>query len=196
MALNLTVYLRAKSARWLKQESRAGSTIHFRLTRIQKRTLRALGVATNHRSKPSLMFAGSRYTVATMRINVFSELECIAPWIAGSLLALLCSCANASPTPGRSADGGTPNDAGACFSCEGRWICGGDVTYISLVPEADGCHLSGLPGRKLIDPDGTIREGMEIVGNARGLGARVTVERLDGSVWLHCAGGGGCNGAR
>ena len=84
------------------------------------------------------------------------------------------------------------NDSSAqCFACVGYWICGGDVTQIDLVPEADGCLLRGLPGRNLISPDGTITANEVVVGRAQGSGARVHVAYPDGSQWLLCAGGGG-----
>jgi len=82
--------------------------------------------------------------------------------------------------------------ARACFPCESYWICGGDVTRIDLKPEADGCYLSGLPGRNLLSPDGTIIADGEVVGKATGTGARVTVTYPDGTQWLYCAGAGGC----
>lgn len=80
----------------------------------------------------------------------------------------------------------------ACFPCEGSWSCGGDVTRVDLTPEADGCYLSGLPGRNLLSPDGTITADGAVVGIAKGTGARVTVAHPDGSQWLFCAGAGGC----
>jgi len=79
-----------------------------------------------------------------------------------------------------------------CFPCEGYWTCGGDVTRIDLKPEADGCYLSGLPGRNLLSPDGTITAGGGVVGMATGSGARVQVAHPDGTQWLFCAGAGGC----
>jgi hypothetical protein len=86
----------------------------------------------------------------------------------------------------------TTDPAVGCFSCEGYWICGGDTNRITLSPEADGCHLSELPGRNLLAPDGTITEGGAVVGHATGSGARVQVLHADGSRWLFCAGSGGC----
>jgi hypothetical protein len=83
----------------------------------------------------------------------------------------------------------------ACFPCEGDWSCagdGGDVTRIYLKPEVDGCYLSGLPGRNLLSPDGTIIADGVVVGKATGSGARVHVAYPDGTQWLYCAGGGGC----
>ena len=82
--------------------------------------------------------------------------------------------------------------ARACFPCEGYWICGGDVTRIDLTPEADGCYLSGLPGRNLLSPDGTVMADGVVVGTATGTGARVNVVRPDGTLWLVCAAAGGC----
>ena len=29
--------------------------------------------------------------------------------------------------------------AHGCFPCEGYFICGGDVTTVTLTPQADGC---------------------------------------------------------
>jgi hypothetical protein len=80
----------------------------------------------------------------------------------------------------------------ACFPCEGYWICGGDVTRIDLKPEMDGCYLSGLPGRNLLLPDGTIIADGAVVGKATGTGARVSVAHPDGTQWLVCAAAGGC----
>src|SRR6185369_15318815 len=55
------------------------------------------------------------------------------------------------PLPGAAGESAAGNDPSAqCFPCEGYWICGGDVTRIDLVPETDGCLLSGLPGRNLL----------------------------------------------
>ena len=60
------------------------------------------------------------------------------------------------------------------------------------MPEEDGCYLSGLSGRNLLAPDGTIRADGALVGKATGTGARVSVKTLDGGLWLFCAAGGGC----
>jgi hypothetical protein len=79
-----------------------------------------------------------------------------------------------------------------CFPCEGYWICGGDVARIDLTREVDGCYLSGLPGRNLLSPDGTIIADGVVVGKATGSGARVHVAHPDGTQWLYCAGAGGC----
>ena len=79
-----------------------------------------------------------------------------------------------------------------CFPCEGSWTCGGEVTRIDLMPAADGCYLSGLPGRNLLSPDGTITADGAVVGSATGSGARVHVAHPDGTRWLYCAGAGGC----
>lgn len=84
------------------------------------------------------------------------------------------------------------DSGGTCFPCEGSWTCGGDVTLIDLTPEEDGCYLSGLPGRNLLSPDGTITADGAVVGKATGSGARVHVACPDGTQWLFCAGGGGC----
>ena len=87
----------------------------------------------------------------------------------------------------------TAVDSGrACFPCESYWTCGGDVTRVDLTPEMDGCYLSGLPGRNLLSPDGTISSGGTVVGKATGSGARVHVTYPDGSLWLFCTGAGGC----
>ena len=83
-------------------------------------------------------------------------------------------------------------DAGLeCFPCQDYWTCGGSIVRIDLIPEADGCFLSGLPGRNLLSMDGTITENGVLVGTAKGSGARVHVSHPDGSQWLFCAGGGG-----
>jgi hypothetical protein len=60
------------------------------------------------------------------------------------------------------------------------------------MPAADGCYLSGLPGRNLLSPDGTITADGAVVGSATGSGARVHVAHPDGTQWLYCAGAGGC----
>lgn len=94
---------------------------------------------------------------------------------------------------GAGAAGAGGDDSGPqCFPCRDYWICGGDATRIDLVAEADGCFLSGLRGRNLLLPDGTITEDGVVVGKAVGSGARVHVSYADGSQWLFCAGGGGC----
>ena len=110
---------------------------------------------------------------------------------------------NLSPDEG-SADMGAPDvgapDMGAPVDmpsaevsrcCVGQWICGATTTF-SLTPEADGCYLSGLPGRNLIAPDGTITEGGSLVGRARDAGVRVSVLYPDGTQWLFCARSEGC----
>ena len=104
----------------------------------------------------------------------------------GALLIVLFLAACASDRQS-AADAG-----GACFPCEGYWTCGGYATPIDLTPEADGCYLSGLPGRNLLSPDGTITADGAVVGKATGSGARVHVAYPDGTQWLFCAGGGGC----
>ena len=88
----------------------------------------------------------------------------------------------ASPPDNVMADAG--ND---CFSCEGYLICGGEVNgQIDLMPAADGCYLSGLPGRKLLAPNGTITEGGVVVGKAVSQGAGVDIRHPDGGFWLAC----------
>jgi len=79
-------------------------------------------------------------------------------------------------------------DAGnGCFACEGYLICGGEITgQINLMPEADGCYLSGLPGRTLLAPDGTLTEGGAVVGKAVSQGAGVDIRSPDGGLWLIC----------
>jgi len=105
---------------------------------------------------------------------------------------------NLSPDEG-SVDVGSP-DVGAPVDrpsaevsrcCVGQWICGATTTF-NLTPEADGCYLSGLPGRKLIAPDGTITEGGSLVGTAKDAGVRVSVYYPDGTQWLFCARSEGC----
>jgi hypothetical protein len=100
------------------------------------------------------------------------------------MLLFLSSCGS---EPRSAVDAGHP-----CFPCESYWTCGGDVTHIDLEPEADGCYLSGLPGRNLLSPDGTITADGTVVGMAVGSGARVHVSHPDGTQWLFCTGGGGC----
>lgn len=50
----------------------------------------------------------------------------------------------------------------SCGPCGINWACGGasgtPYTYVTLVPEDDGCYLSGLPGHKLLASDGTITQ--------------------------------------
>jgi hypothetical protein len=121
--------------------------------------------------------------------------------VAGNLLALLGAaggCGGASDGPSLH-DGGDAGDAGegpdaavACFPCMSYWTCGADVGRVTLEPTADGCHLSGLTGEYLLAPDGTITEAGVVVGTAIGTGARVQVNRPDGSQWLFCAGGSEC----
>ena len=79
-----------------------------------------------------------------------------------------------------------------CSACENYWICGGSATRIDLKQEADGCYLMGLPGRKLLAPDGSITEDGAVIGHADGTGARVTVLDTNGAQWLFCAGGWTC----
>ena len=93
-----------------------------------------------------------------------------------------------------SPDVGSPVDrtsAEVSRCCVGQWICGAN-TIFSLTPEADGCYLSGLAGRKLIAPDGTISEGGALVGMARDAGVRVSLLYPDGTQWLFCARSEGC----
>ena len=87
---------------------------------------------------------------------------------------------------------GSSDSIRQCFPCQGYWICGGAVERIDLTPDADGCFLSGLPGRNLLSPDGTITANGVVVGSADGTGASVHVAYPDGSQWLFCRGGGGC----
>jgi hypothetical protein len=100
------------------------------------------------------------------------------------VVLVLAGCGSNSPTVAEAGQ--------VCFSCQSYWICGGDVSEIDLKPEADGCYLSGLPGRNLLAPDGTITADGTVVGKATGTGARVQVNRPDGSQWLFCTGAGGC----
>jgi hypothetical protein len=50
----------------------------------------------------------------------------------------------------------------------------------------------GLPGRKLLAPDGTVTEDGVVIGHADGSGARVTVTDANGAQWLFCAGAWTC----
>lgn len=102
----------------------------------------------------------------------------------------LTSCG--SNSSGGAGGGGGGQDTAECFSCEGYWTCGEPVSRIDLVPEPDGCLLSGLDGRNLLSRNGTITSGGVVVGNAIGSGARVHVMHSDGSQWLFCAGVEGC----
>jgi hypothetical protein len=116
-----------------------------------------------------------------------------APTLLGAVWFLTACSAD---DPHGSIDSGMPvssaDSGSACFPCDDRWTCGGDVTFIDLTPELDGCILSGLPGRNVLSPDGTITADGAVVGLATGTGVRVQVTRPDGSQWLFCAGGGGC----
>jgi hypothetical protein len=114
---------------------------------------------------------------------------------------LLQTACGPDDTQGAIVDSGGPDDASqgaladsgvACFPCEGYWICGGAVERVTLKPEEDGCYLSGLSGRNILAPDGTILADGTLVGTATGSGARVTVTTPDGGQWLYCAAGGGC----
>ena len=100
------------------------------------------------------------------------------------VVLVLAGCGSNSPTVAEAGQ--------VCFSCQSYWICGGDVSEIDLKPEADGCYLSGLPVRNLLAPDGTISADGTVGGKATGTGARVQVNRPDGSQWLFCTGAGGC----
>ena len=119
---------------------------------------------------------------------------------AGSLLASLLAGGCGGKTDGPSlhdgGDGGDVVDAAdapvACFPCVNYWFCGAGVGMVTLAPAADGCHLSGLPGENLLAADGTITEDGVVVGTAMGTGARVQVNRPDGSQWLFCAGSSEC----
>jgi hypothetical protein len=102
----------------------------------------------------------------------------------GLMVLLLAGCGS---HPQGAVDSGR-----ACFPCEGYWTCGGDVTRIDLEPEADGCYLSGLPGRNLLSPDGTITADGAVVGIATSSGTRVHVAYPDGTQWLFCTGAGDC----
>jgi len=77
-------------------------------------------------------------------------------------------------------------------------VCGGasgtPYTYVTLVSEADGCYLSGLPGHKLLQPDGTITENGVAVSRARKFGPQVELYNPDGSQWLYCGGNLPCSG--
>ena len=88
-------------------------------------------------------------------------------------------------------DAGVADAGRVCFPCEDYRTCGGGLR-IDLEPESDGCHLSGLHERHLLAPDGTVTKDGVVIGKAEGTGARVSVERLDGTLWLFCAAGGGC----
>jgi hypothetical protein len=81
---------------------------------------------------------------------------------------------------------GAVDSGRAPFPCDGYWICGGDVTRIDLKPEVDGCYLSGLLGRNLLSPDGTIVAEGAVVGKAAEYGTRVRVFYPDGTEWLFC----------
>jgi len=115
---------------------------------------------------------------------------------AGGTWAIMKSAASALMVLFLTGCGSEPQsalDSGrACFLCEGYWTCGGDITRIDLMPEADGCYLSGLPGRNLLSSDGTITADGVVVGTATGSGARVHVAYPDGTQWLLCTGAGGC----
>jgi hypothetical protein len=89
-------------------------------------------------------------------------------------------------------DGGTVDAMFSCGPCGINWSCGGasgtPYTYITLVAEDDGCYLSGLPGHKLLAPDGTITENGVNVARAQRFGPQVGLYYPDGSQWLYCGG--------
>jgi len=99
---------------------------------------------------------------------------------------------------GAPADGGASDAMFSCGPCAINWVCGGasgtPYTYVTLVPEADGCYLSGLPGHKLLAPDGTITENGVAVARAQRFGPQVGLYHSDGSQWLYCGGNLPCSG--
>jgi len=80
----------------------------------------------------------------------------------------------------------------SCGPCGINWACGGAAgvpyTYVTLVSEDDGCYLAGLPGHKLLAPDGTITENGVNVARAQRFGPQVGLYYPDGSQWLYCGG--------
>lgn len=92
---------------------------------------------------------------------------------------------------GGATDGGAADAMFSCGPCAINWTCGGATgtpyTYVTLVSEADGCYLSGLPGHKLLAPDGTITDDGVNVARAQSFGPRVGIYYPDGSQWLFCA---------
>lgn len=72
-----------------------------------------------------------------------------------------------------------------CGDCENHWICGAN-NQILLTREEDGCYLAGLPGHKLLAPDGTVTEGGEVVGKATKFGPQVGLYYPDGTQWTYC----------
>jgi hypothetical protein len=89
-------------------------------------------------------------------------------------------------------DGGSVDAMFSCGPCGINWSCGGasgtPYTYVTLVSEDDGCYLSGLPGHKLLGPDGTITENGVKVARAQRFGPQVALYYPDGSQWLYCGG--------
>lgn len=81
---------------------------------------------------------------------------------------------------------GTPTTCGPCMEL---WVCGGTDSTVEItpVPKADGCHLAGLSGDKLLQPDGTITEGGAVIASTMRTNARIRVLYPDGSQWLFCA---------
>jgi len=98
---------------------------------------------------------------------------------------------------GGATDGGTPDVMFPCGPCPTHWVCGGagDAGYtdVILTVEDDGCYLSGLPGHKLLAPDGTITEAGSPVARAQKFGPQVGLYYPDGSQWLYCGGNLPCN---
>jgi len=89
-------------------------------------------------------------------------------------------------------DGGSADVIFPCGPCIVHWGCGGaaDAGYIEvyLTAEEDGCYLAGLPGHKLLAPDGTITENGVAVARAQKFGPQVGIYYPDGSQWLYCGG--------
>jgi hypothetical protein len=98
---------------------------------------------------------------------------------------------------GGATDGGAPDVMFPCGPCSTHWVCGGagDAGYtdVILTVEDDGCYLSGLPGHKLLAPDGTITEAGSPVARAQKFGPQVGLYYPDGSQWLYCGGNLPCS---
>ena len=98
--------------------------------------------------------------------------------------------ADARPFDGAASDGDAMAAPFPCAVCMTHWVCsgGGDAGTIpiDLVLETDGCYLSGLPGHKLLAPDGSITENGTVVATALKFGPQVGVNYPDGQRWLYC----------
>ncbi|MDB4988396.1 MAG: hypothetical protein JWN04_3574 [Myxococcaceae bacterium] len=170
-------------------------------------------------------FRRASLLIAVADLQIEQDRPNVKVWtpIAAALLQLSCSSDEPSERVDASTPDSSTSDAGLthldaspggdaatdfavnCWPCVGYWTCGnsrpddagtGGGVIVDLKPEPDGCYLSGLSGRNLLAPDGTITENGVLLGTAEGSGARVHVTFPDGGLWLYCAAGGGCGPSR